>query len=218
MTKENILEKVRKILAIAEKSNFAEEAEIAMLKAQQLLVEHGLSLSDVSEEAIEKNVVTLDADELGQKVHWRGLLSVIVGSNFRCVPYWNGWGNHYRLRFIGLETDAQVAKQVYQAARDAVEKLVRKHLDERKKEYRRSLTISEAMRIRSSFVGGFLDELREKFREQVAEQCWALALVPDEAVTERVEQMKLKNGERSQAQLSGDLLAFREGFKAGKEF
>lgn len=43
---DKIIDKIRKVLAMT-KSNYREEAEAALLKAQQLMALHGLTMSDV---------------------------------------------------------------------------------------------------------------------------------------------------------------------------
>jgi len=47
-SKTKIISKVQKLFARTE-SNFEAEAEAALLKAQQLMMEHGLSISDIKD-------------------------------------------------------------------------------------------------------------------------------------------------------------------------
>lgn len=88
--KEKVLNKVRRILLIAQKTNYEGEAETAMLKAQALMVEHGLTVEDVSadEEGDGQEVISVEADAMGQRLtHWRGTLAVIIAENFRCKVF-----------------------------------------------------------------------------------------------------------------------------------
>ena len=58
MTKEDILSKVKKLLAVAEGSNYEQEAQNAMLKAQEFMLKHNLTMEDIEfkEELYRKNI------------------------------------------------------------------------------------------------------------------------------------------------------------------
>ena len=58
---ETILTKAKKLLALAENNTSADESQNSFLKAQMLLLKHGLTMNDVAESDISntKNVLIL---------------------------------------------------------------------------------------------------------------------------------------------------------------
>lgn len=60
MTKEKVIDKVKKLLAMTE-SEYENEAESAMLKAQELLAKHQLTMKDIDldndKSGVEENII-----------------------------------------------------------------------------------------------------------------------------------------------------------------
>jgi hypothetical protein len=106
-----VIDKVKKLLALTD-SPYADEAEAAMLKAQELLLKHGLSISDIQiNEEPAKEVVDEKVLAGRSKISWwEKILSGIIGDNFRCVAYYRR--NEPNVYFIGLKEDVEVAKEV----------------------------------------------------------------------------------------------------------
>lgn len=111
-----IIDKVKKLLALTG-SPYADEAEAAMLKAQELLLKHGLTISEV--ETAEKPTVKEVAGEevsTGRKrsAWWEKILAGIIGDNFRCIAYYRRKKPGFY--FLGLKEDVEVAKEVFSYA------------------------------------------------------------------------------------------------------
>jgi hypothetical protein len=67
MTKENIVEKIQKILNLAKNNSSQQESEVAMMKAQELLLKYDLTMGDifeVEEKIAEENIGRISKDKL----------------------------------------------------------------------------------------------------------------------------------------------------------
>ena len=107
--KEKIRSRIKKLLSRAE-SNYSAEAEQALLKAQQLMMEHGINKADIEQEDVQ-TVVEKKAYH-SQVTLWQGGLAEVIASNFRCISIWNfecHAGKQKRvMTFIGFEEDAAI--------------------------------------------------------------------------------------------------------------
>ena len=80
---DKIVEKIKKLLALADKAQNTNEheAQAALLKAQKLMAEYGVSVEGNTEEAhTYKFVVCNTPGDKGFRSH----LAVTIGDNFRC--------------------------------------------------------------------------------------------------------------------------------------
>jgi hypothetical protein len=132
-----------------------------LLKAQQLMLQHGLSLSDIQDHSDE--AVIQENIACSQTPSWHGRIAVILANNFRCRIMWN----HITLNgkkakvvcFIGYASDIEVVKAAYIYAIA----LVRRNVRAIKKRFPRA-TIGYI----NKYIEGFVHGLSSKFREQVA--------------------------------------------------
>ena len=114
MTKDDVLRKVQALLNMtAERGATDAEAEVAVSKAQALLSEYNLSVSEVKTEngnGAEPVVKTKENYAVRRFTgNWQGSLAVAVSkANFcRCI------GSHDGVWFVGTETNARVAADVW---------------------------------------------------------------------------------------------------------
>lgn len=141
---ESILVKIKNALKKADPNSGATEAEAqsSMLMAQKLMAKHGIDLSDVADvstEKLKKEVQNTAGDlRAERRVWWKGRLSIIIGRNFRCEPYFSKTGRGLnavvQVRFIGIKEDAEIAVEVYRYASDIIEYYSKKYLKQRKRE------------------------------------------------------------------------------------
>lgn len=99
---ENIILKIKKLLALSKSSN-QNEAQNAMLKAQKLLIKYKLSLQEIESYSIEK--IKIEDFKTNQKFRgksWKGNLAQVIADNFGCFLYYNT-GNYkvHRVCFYG---------------------------------------------------------------------------------------------------------------------
>lgn len=216
MSKTEVVTKIRKLFALAE-SDFEAEAESAMLKAQELLLQHGLTMTDVeSDQSDQKEkVATQEAVDHGRKnvPGWHKSLSIVIARNFRCEVfsdfyYENGRSGRH-IKFLGLEEDAVSAKATMEFAIRAGDAMWSRY-----KEYavipgnRRNTTA-----IKNDYFRGFVKGIEKRFAEQVTEK--ALVLVKDALVTREYRKMNLRKGQASRQTSAGSDRATNAGYRDG---
>ncbi|EKD40817.1 MAG: hypothetical protein ACD_74C00157G0002 [uncultured bacterium] len=122
--KTTIIERVRKLLALATSSN-EHEAALAAAHAQRLLAEHNLAMTDIeaSQETMAANKVDINAAKTFPK--WIQLLLAGVSEAFDCQAF------HYRsgkIIFIGVGADAQVAAYTFTYLQGTIRRLCRDYM------------------------------------------------------------------------------------------
>lgn len=162
MTREALIEKINKLLALADTSRNNSEAEArnAYRKAQALIAEYNLNMDELNED--KEQIVMLAATHANNN-GYRTRLASILAPNFRCRPIMCGNIVH----FIGYKTDAEVCVQVfnhaYKLARRGGQKLER---EARNNGY-------SAHGVFNSYTAGFCAGIKEVLDEQ----CRALMIV-----------------------------------------
>ena len=118
-----LLERIRKLLNLAEGTRHKDEAEAAMLKAQLLLAENGWEIGDVPGFQDTKTVLKgeLDTDDKSPQ-NWQVLIAGVIAKNFRLtlysttVGYTKNWRKKSALRVLGLKSDVEIGQEVIQFA------------------------------------------------------------------------------------------------------
>jgi ribosomal protein L22 len=131
--KESSMRRIKKLLALAGNNPNEQEAKAAMLKAQQLMAEQGLSMTDVDGGATLNKVID-NRTQMEVTKWWTGQLAVVLGENFRCYVYLETGTRKQRIVFLGKEEDTTIALSVYEYAKKAIEYQSKKYLEKHKKE------------------------------------------------------------------------------------
>lgn len=205
---EKIIEKVQKLLELAGNNPNENEAQAAMLKAQQLMAKYHIEAAQVTKKDEVKEVDTTII-EGGQSTAWAIRLANIITSNFRCnllrVP---GQG----LMFVGLKEDVAIARGVYVFASNVLEKNMKKL----RRQYRKQGLSTEG--ISQDYAAGFLAGLKKKYDDQVNQNEWALVLVKDELVVARTQELVNPKAKTYQAKAKarrGDAGLYAKGYYDG---
>lgn len=109
-----ILEKIRKCLALSASSN-ENEAAVAAAKAADLLHKYSLSMSDIIETdkldqpEITEAVARFGAEDDSMKHQWIVVLANAVAKTCFCKPLYSRLG----VTFVGTKSESQVARQMY---------------------------------------------------------------------------------------------------------
>ena len=161
--KDSILLRIKKLLAMTtERGATPEEAATAAAKAQQLLMEHNLSMAAVEEAGGEKgeNVGkhTYDmTDGKDQSLHWRrSLLNVVVRYNF-CKLITNVDGLDRRTAIIGKKSNVEVAIYIYEHVQREIHKMA--------KAYQKLQSFNKSM-FYTSFCLGAVNTILERLKNQ----------------------------------------------------
>jgi hypothetical protein len=128
-----LLARVGKLLRQADGTSFKEEAETAILMAQRILAENGMTMEEVDALSHEEQK-KLGANEqmvtMGHR-HSEWLLSLarVICRQFRTKHYINhtGWGaqEKHHIRIVGLAEDVAICRDVYTYARETAERLAK---------------------------------------------------------------------------------------------
>lgn len=168
---EKILDRVKKILALAGNNPSEEEAKAAALKAQELLAKYNLSMADIGDENAPKEKLMFKHYQTGVDKAWKYDLSAVVARNFRCRVTWFG---KRELAFYGFETDANIACEVFEFLFKTCEKRSRYTAD---KAYRET---GCSKGVYYSFSKGFISGVAS----ELDKQCTALMIVEAPEVKE----------------------------------
>ncbi len=133
MADAELLERLRKIKALADDAQDDHECQTAMLMFQRLLEKNGLDVAEVDAAAPESERPEETDVFAGVRIEkWRHCLHVEIASHFRCIPVtmrkWrSGQPDMQTLQFIGHRRDAAIAKEAFQTALSASERLYSRH-------------------------------------------------------------------------------------------
>lgn len=204
MTKEKAIEKIKKLLALADGNASENEARMALLNAQKLMAKYNVSVEMTeTDEAItyskEQCVHRYDAA-------YRKPLAHIIADNFRCKMYLSGG----KVVFFGRDFDARVAKEAFEYAYEFAmregNKLENKAYAER----------GTARGVHSSYTAGFLAGLQEA----LSAQCTALMVITPQDVKDEFANMsagwKSARGGFRLSSSNVDTEAWKAGHQDGK--
>lgn len=214
---DKIIGKIKKALALAKDTPSDDEAQAAMLAVQRLLAKHNLSMQDVegyatTEKKTKEEMVT---ELTGRIPWWHKKLAYVISENFKCKYFMVRYGSYNGgIVFFGLEEDVLIAKEVFQYAREMIDKLAKSYVG---KLYRRG---ESTKGVRNIFIEGFLSGLQAKFKEQIEKNNWGLVLVTDALVVQEYENMNMKTVKSTgiQPKFSNNSEAYNEGKKQGENF
>lgn len=171
MENEKILEKVKKLFALADNNPSEEEAKSAALMAQKLMMENDIAMWEVENVDLEKK------EEIGEEAievpakKWKYTLAHIVADNFRVKFFLRGKGVFI---FYGHKTDAKIAVETFKYLFNTGNKLGLRLYREAKEQR------GWGDNVYNSCVMGFC----EGIREALAEQSKALMVIVPEDVKE----------------------------------
>lgn len=178
-----IVEKIQKLLALSESPN-ENEANTAMLKAQELMVKHKITMKDI-EQDVKKDVVITTTHQKFKNTKWKAILAKVISDNFLCeaLTSQNGRTNVCRVSFIGHEEDVDICIAVYNYAVKYIDKNVAKL---RRIRYAAG---HSARGLEEAYAVGFCHGLQENYQAQIKNNTeFGLVLVKDPEV-----QTALKN-------------------------
>lgn len=211
-TRDEIIEKIRKLLALAADNPSAVEATSAALMAQKLIAEHDVEKYELYDNEIE-DVVEIDS-ELYKGNSWAWYLGEAIADNFRCRLYrHSSQGQGHVLKFVGYEADAQAAAIVFDRLFKIGNRLGDREARLARKEYGTAKGVKGAFLVGDG-TGGFVGGIRKELEKQ----CQALMLVVPKEVNEYMEQEH--NDLRSFAirtTSNRDRITAEHGFNAGRD-
>lgn len=180
---EKIIGKVKKILELSKNNSSAEEAKSAALKAQKMMAEYHISMSEI--EAIEdvENISEKQV-EVGNGNKWKYFLAGIVAKNFRCKHFYYGKST---VVFYGYEEDATIAAMTFEFLFKNGNKAANHYYQNRRNEALRNNCYFKGNGIKNAFLIGYLQGIKESLENQ----CTALMLVVPQQVEEKYKDISI---------------------------
>lgn len=167
-----MIEKIKKMLALAENNPSEEESLAAALQAHKLMVKYNIHEDDVSLEEVKDDIVSIFSEQKhNSNLHnWRKQLGLVVANAFRCKCYIHGKD----IVFRGYKEDAQLALEVYLMLYNVGDALGSKAYGKQLEE------TGSGKGAYNSVALGFLHGVKAAFEEQ----CTALMVVTPKEVEE----------------------------------
>lgn len=156
-TRQKIIDRARKLLALADRNANEHEAALAAAKAHALLAEHDMSITCVEEAQVSSSdLKQMDIMEAGSVATWKKELATGIAASFKvgamqtssCVE--DEYGELVRrkvLSFVGLEADITLARETFVYLSSVVNRLAKRHARGMGKAYATSFRIGCATRL-----------------------------------------------------------------------
>jgi hypothetical protein len=240
--RKKLLARVGKLLRQADGTSFKEEAETAILMAQKVLAENGMTMEEVDALSAEEQK-TLVANEQVVSMgyyhnEWLLSLARVLCRQFRTKHYishtWQQRQKHH-IRVVGLAEDVAVVRDVYAYARQTAERLAKAyaaqpgvvgdHLYQKdpwkwESEWSPAQKAAGNREVQKLWLEGFCEGLAARFKEQVQfSESMAMVLVIHPVVQDAYTALGLgKSKFRPTSNGAENPAARRAGFQAGKDF
>jgi|LakMenEpi03Aug12_release.lakeMendotaPanAssembly.Ray.scaffolds.fasta_scaffold01545_13 hypothetical protein len=217
--KSKIVARIKRLLKLSQSLN-ENEALRAALKAQELLVFHNISLSDIDNE--DNNVIEHKVETFGNIPMWKkALLFAIASSNF-CVAIVKPLGEKRKcVFFVGKPANSIVAEILYSYLRNEIQRLAR-------------LSVDKSHTYKTNFMLGCAVRISQRLQEELKQQeengihsgpdCSVSAIVVSSLhkkntaeIEVYLESKKVKKGRKNKPQIkdTASAIAYRDGFDAG---
>lgn len=211
-----LLEKLRKVKALADDAKDEAEGTAALLAFQRLLSKNGLSEQEVQIELDgedDADVNRVESLSRAKLESWQVSIHAAMAEHFRCKSMiTNSYASGRRvqiLKYVGMVTDPLLATEAFKSAIAVVSAMWKK----KKKEYMGRYYNETAAR--NSYMIGFRHGMVTAFKEQEAKKELGLILVRDKRVDESMADLKKVRNRRVTVDGSG----LREaGFTDGNNF
>lgn len=203
--REKLVEKIKKMMALADNNPSEEEALSAALQAHKLMVKYNIHEDEVTLEEVKEDIISV----FSQQKHnshlkaWRKQLGAVVASAFRCKCYVSGQDVVFR----GYKEDAQVALEVYLMLYTVGNKVSR---DAKNEQIENTGTGKGAY---NSVAVGFLHGVKSAFDQQ----CTALMIVTPKEVEEDWNIFSMDFIHKKQRVVSVDKKLYEKGYSEGKK-
>jgi hypothetical protein len=212
------IQKIQKLFDLANGTPYQDEAEAALMKAQELLCANNLTQEDVDAEMAgiqSEEVVDMEIDkrEKNIKFYQRRLLSIIA-ENFRCLAYLRRLkhAKETKIFIVGKKEDAKACK----AAMEFIFHVFNEQWNRYQREIRgtrRDTSRYMTERIKMDYLDGFASGLEAKFSENIT--CKDLIVVIDDTVIEDYESRGIRRRTYSYNGGTGDGRAIDRGYRDG---
>jgi hypothetical protein len=215
--REKAKDKIKKLLTLAGNNPNENEAQSAILKAQQMLLEFKIEEHELEgEKAPEITIIEARCDKASNTA-WEMKIAHILEENFGVILFFKTRGNVKTPIFFGEEDKANICKSMYE--------FIAPWLNKRACNYATKIRNTEGIvkGVKQDFILGFLNGLADKFKEQVAtSESYALVVVINplvkNAYEDRSKDFKKGGVHAPKMTVHGLAEARAAGYQEGKTF
>lgn len=222
---DNVIEKIKKLLALSKSSN-ENEARLAAQKASELMEKHQIAAADVLvEEAKTQSIVreSYEVEGLRMKYVWVETLGNAVARLFDGTVLVTGQLHGTRFIFVGYPKDIEAMKMLFKHLYDSWCSIVEQDLKEAKANHYGSWAPKDTMKFKLGHGQGYAARISQRCDELVKARKaavsassgsgTALIVVKDRALEEWKVENKIRTVKRTQS--SGSLSGAAYGVRAG---
>lgn len=220
MKYEDVLRKVKGLLATANENVNEQEAQTAFALAQKLMVKHNISASDIT---YEKDSVEDQRITEHKTLHWyEKIVANMIAKNFRVKSYLEAKRVNGRtqkaVKFFGLKEDVQLATEMYKLASDVLDFYTKLYVDMYWGHRKRNSRITS--QVKNSYMRGFITALEEVMntqREELENEYGLIVITPvvvEEAFNEK--QKSFTKARRFNVPFATAGTAYANGYNDGK--
>jgi len=221
---DKLIEKIQKLFALAGNNPNEQEAQLAAAKAHELLVEHGLSMSEVEGHENGNTEFVEEIVSIGTKKvpRWEGYLAVTVSERFYCkVIKMNKWKDgdwNYYYTFVGRPNDCRVASYTFEFLRSAAKKCADKYWKDIKVSGE-SWKYKHGKGEKAAYQLGFVVGVKETLMAQIKkEQEMGLIYVGPSGLNKYYEdKYNPSKGKKSGIKFKASQNSYNQGYEDGKE-
>lgn len=170
-----VLTRIQKLLALADTgtNQNEHEAQQALLRAQELMARHNISVENL-QPLNEPTVETKTVYTSGRLDNWRKSFAAIIANNFRCKAWFVETPQGLEIRMMGTSTDLAYARKIYAQAFISCEAGASRYV--------KSVPLNHRKKLKNSYRTGFTATMEELFAKQVAVNGWELVVSAPPAV------------------------------------
>lgn len=193
MAREQTINRIKKLLALAKDNANMAEATAAALKAQKLIADNDVSKDELYEKEPE-NIGKVEGRDIVGKP-WAVYLARAIADNFRCQHYfteggYRGWSGRVKKTsrkpvFVGYETDAEAARITFDRLYEIGERLADAECRRAKRLYGTTAGVRNSFLVGDGRSTGYIGGIRSELEKQSKE----LMLVRPKAVDDFYEDM-----------------------------
>lgn len=205
---QKIIERISKLLTLAENNKNESEAAAALLKARALMAKYNIEQHQCTQ--AEPKKVEEESSGLVAKAQWEEWLFALICKNFRCQGYYR---RHVPI-FIGAGADSRIASAVYRYAHRFAKRGA-------ERAYRAAVRdFGTGRGIKASYFRGFVVGLKKQFEEAQKNdpEEMALVMIVPEEVNEYYAQvskaLQVRNFRNDQAT---SRVAYEQGYVDGNK-
>ncbi len=202
-----VLERIRKLLALAGNNDNSNESAVAAAQAVKLMERHQIMAADVEGGDDEEDVTeSYFGPVLKRKSTWQGALALVIAKAFGCATCWSG----SRLLIAGRPRDMEAAAMARDYCHHEIDRLTAYFASGRGRAFGVAFrmgcvhAINEAIQKEQA-------ELRREMQDHVSET--ALVIVDQRAEEAREAFGELK---KTKSNLSGNDIAYAGGIASGR--